>query len=395
MPNQKPRTPIRSGSTSKKLMLCLKNLQAKKSLPSNEENSPVQIIETDRLKKIQDDPKNFREATHRYSIVKLDLTNNNVTSNLNQNAITNNHKESTIMQMQQSVTNLNQLKIGKITDYVIGAQIGQGAYAVVKHGTHKMTGRKVAIKIYEKYKLIEPQRKISVKREIQILKRLNHPNILKLHETIDTTRQLFLITELIKGKSLYNYVHSKPLRRLEENEAIVLFKQILEAVDHCHKNYVSHRDIKAENILVTQEGNAKLIDFGFSISAAITQKLKVFCGTPSYMSPEIVNRKEYLGPNADMWATGVLYYFMLAGNVPFRGPTERELFRVISRGLIAFPAYFSDFSKNIIQKILQVDPNKRPSASDILNMINNSQDVIRRQYQSDTKDSPNVHKNSN
>ena len=258
------------------------------------------------------------------------------------------------------------VRAARISDYTMGLQIGQGAYATVKQGTHKLTGRKVAIKIYEKYKLIEPQRKISVNREIQILKKLNHINIVKLNETIDTTKQLYLIMELAKGKSLHSYLHSRQSKRLEESEALTIFKQVLEGIEHCHKNFVSHRDIKAENILLSPEHEVKIIDFGFSICSSATQKLKIFCGTPSYMAPEIVNRKEYSGPLADMWSLGVLLYLMLSGNPPFRGFSDRELFRNISRAQLTFPVYFSQGTKNLLAQILQAEPQKRPSSSEVL-----------------------------
>jgi 5'-AMP-activated protein kinase catalytic alpha subunit len=129
-------------------------------------------------------------------------------------------------------------KISKISDYTIGSHIGQGAYAVVKNGVHKASSRKVAIKIYEKYRIADTQRKNCVNREIKILKRLNHCNIVQLYETIDTTKQLFLIMELVKGRSLYSYVHSKPNKRLDESECMKIFSQVVAGIEYCHKNNI-------------------------------------------------------------------------------------------------------------------------------------------------------------
>ena len=176
----------------------------------------------------------------------------------------------------------------KISNYSIIGQIGKGAYAVVKQGVEKKTGKKIAVKIYEKYQLADSQKKANVNREISLLKRLNHPNILKLYEVIDTPRQLYLITELISGKSLHNYVKTKMNRKLQEDEALRIFGQILSGIEYCHRQNISHRDIKMENILLDENLTPKIIDFGFSICSGPSQRLKLFCGTPSYMSPEIV-----------------------------------------------------------------------------------------------------------
>ncbi len=253
----------------------------------------------------------------------------------------------------------------KISDYTIGAQIGQGAYATVKQAVEKSTGRKVAVKVYEKSRLLDPQRKLSVNREIHLLKKLAHAHIVKLFDVIETSRQLFLVMEYVRGKSLYTYLHTKLGKRLDEAEAFMIFRQILEGIDHCHKNNVSHRDIKLENILMGPDGTVKIIDFGFSVCAASTQKLKIFCGTPSYMAPEIVNRKEYLGPPSDMWSLGILLYMMICGCAPFRGNCDRELFRNISRGQMSFPAHVSAGARAVITQMLRVDPAKRVASAEV------------------------------
>jgi len=261
--------------------------------------------------------------------------------------------------------NSSETKQAKISDYTLGNQLGQGAYAVVKSGFNKLTGKKVAVKIYEKYRIADPQRKTSVNREIKLLQRLQHDNIVKLYDTIDTQKQLFLIMELARGRSLCNFVRGKQNRRLTEVEAVKIFKQILSAVDYLHKQNITHRDIKMENILVDDQLSAKLIDFGFSICAPPTQKLKIFCGTPSYMAPEIVNRKEYIGPPTDIWSLGVMFYVMLAGCFPFRGISDHELFRNISKGTVAYPSGISADAKTAIAKMLKVDPNLRATATEV------------------------------
>jgi len=283
-------------------------------------------------------------------------------SNLDTNIVK--EKKSVVNDFIASEASKEQNK-GNIEDYAIGNQLGHGAYAVVKSGVHKESNRPVAIKVYEKYKLISSQRKNCVNREIRILKKLDHQNIVKLYEIIDTSRQLYLIMELVRGRSLLSYVRAKSGKKLEEPDAIRIFKQVLAGIRFCHKNNIVHRDIKMENVLLDDRFNIKIIDFGFSTWSPPGQKLKIFCGTPSYMSPEIVNKKEYYGPPSDMWSLGVLLYAILCGAFPFRGATELELYRNISKGLFNIPSYVSMPARNLISKLLSLDPQKRPTADEV------------------------------
>ena len=137
--------------------------------------------------------------------------------------------------------------------------------------------------------------------------------------------------EYVGGGSLHGYLKSKPNRRLEEEEAKRIFKQILSGIHYCHSKCITHRDIKLENLLLDHKGNIKIIDFGFSTCIPNDRKIKIFCGTPSYMAPEIVSKKEYAGPPADIWALGVLLYALLNGCFPYRGQTDAELYKKICR----------------------------------------------------------------
>lgn len=267
---------------------------------------------------------------------------------------------------QKGENNISEPHTNSISNYSIGRSIGQGAYGLVKEATHKATCKKVAIKVYDKYRLLDSQRKNSVNREIQILQSLSHPNIVKLYETIDTTKQLYLVFELIKGRSLYSYLKSKNPRRLDESEARRIFKQVLAGVRYCHSKNVSHRDIKLENLLLDEQNNIKIIDFGFSSCVPLFTKLRIFCGTPSYMAPEIVNKKQYIGPPADVWALGVLLYAMLSGKFPFKGATDKELFRKITKGDFSIPLGISQKAKNLLVRLLNVDFNKRPTCDEIM-----------------------------
>jgi serine/threonine protein kinase len=141
---------------------------------------------------------------------------------------------------------------------------------------------KYAVKIYEKYKLTDPMKKKAAQREITVLKRLEHPGIISLHDLIDTPKQIYIVTDYIKGISLQQYSKSVPNRVIRENTARRIFKQVVEGVCYLHANNIVHRDLKLDNILVEETTRmVKLIDFGFSVVVGPGQNLKVFCGTPS------------------------------------------------------------------------------------------------------------------
>jgi serine/threonine protein kinase len=124
--------------------------------------------------------------------------------------------------------------------------------------------------------------------------------------------------------------------------------------------------LKLENILLDESNNVKLIDFGFSTCMPADKRSCTFCGTPSYMAPEIVSRREYAGPPVDVWALGVLLYAMLCGCFPFKGSNDSDLYRKIQRGVFSVPEHVEDGPKRLIRKMIQTDPNKRPTAADLL-----------------------------
>lgn len=254
-----------------------------------------------------------------------------------------------------------------LSEYIIGNTIGTGAYGIVKYGVNKMTDQKVAIKIYEKSKLNDISRQKSVQNEIKILKKLEHPNIVKLFQHIDTQKYLYIILEFVSGHSLSTSLKRKPNRRLEEFEANKYFHELMLALDYCHSKGIAHRDIKLENTLVDSVNRKiKLIDFGFATCFGSDKKAKTFCGTPSYMAPEIIARKEYYGPPVDIWAAGVLLYVMLTGSFPFKGNSDKELYKSILKGYVVFPEYLSIAAKQIIMKMLCQDAQKRPRACDLI-----------------------------
>ena len=255
---------------------------------------------------------------------------------------------------------------GSLESYSIGRQIGQGAYATVKLGLNKNNCQKVAIKIYEKSKMMDPHRRRNVRREIDTMTQLNHPNCVHLLDTITTSKQIFLIMDYIEGGSLHAYLKQRPLRRLDEVEARRVFTEIVNGLQYCHDKAIAHRDIKLENVLLDEQKNIKIIDFGFATQIIAGQKSRMFCGTPSYMAPEIVARKEYHAGQADIWALGVLLYVLLSGSFPFRGISDKDLYGKIQRGLFDLPITIPPLARALIQKMMTVEPSRRPSCGEIL-----------------------------
>ena len=195
---------------------------------------------------------------------------------------------------------------------------------------YKPLNRKIAIKVYEKTKIKEIQRKKSIRREIRILQQLSHPNIVKIYDVVETNNHLNIVMEYLPGTSLGSYLKIQPSSKIPEKYCKKIFKQITKALKYMHSMNIAHRDIKLENVILDEDLTPKLIDFGFSTCIESSKKVKIFCGTPSYMSPEVVQRREYTGESADIWALGVLLFVSLTGIFPFKGSTDQELYKKIN-----------------------------------------------------------------
>ena len=196
---------------------------------------------------------------------------------------------------------------------------------------------------------------------------MNHSNIVKIYEAFETDHHVYLVMEYVSGGSLHSYLKEKASKRLDEEDAKRIFKQILTALQYCHRKQIAHRDIKLENILLDENKNVKLIDFGFSTCIPNDKKIKMFCGTPSYMAPEIVMKEEYAGPPADIWAAGVLLYALMNGCFPFRGVTDKELYRRIQKGsYIIHNQHVTNYFLDFLQTMINIQADDRPTSDDLL-----------------------------
>ncbi|XP_048525308.1 serine/threonine-protein kinase MARK2 isoform X9 [Dendroctonus ponderosae] len=265
-----------------------------------------------------------------------------------------------------SASGRNRPRLGEevtIGKYKLLKTIGKGNFAKVKLAKHVPTGKEVAIKIIDKTQLT-PGSLQKLFREVRIMKMLDHPNIVKLFQVIETEKTLYLVMEYASGGEVFDYLvlHG----RMKEKEARAKFRQIVSAVQYCHQKRIIHRDLKAENLLLDSEMNIKIADFGFSNEFTPGNKLDTFCGSPPYAAPELFQGKKYDGPEVDVWSLGVILYTLVSGSLPFDGSTLRELRERVLRGKYRIPFYMSTDCENLLKKFLVLNPAKRASLETIM-----------------------------
>lgn len=252
--------------------------------------------------------------------------------------------------------------------YEIGRLLGVGASAKVYHATNIETGKSVAVKVISKKKLINNgEFAANIEREISILRRLHHPNIIDLFEVLASKSKIYFVVEFAEAGELYEEVAKK--EKLTEDHARRYFRQLISAVKHCHSRGVFHRDLKLDNLLLDENDNLKVTDFGLS---AVKNQIRpdgllhTVCGTPSYVAPEILAKKGYDGAKADVWSCGVVLFTVTAGYLPFNDYNITVLYRKIYRGQFRFPKWMSCDLKNLLSCMLDTNPKTRISVDEIL-----------------------------
>ncbi|XP_026072210.1 serine/threonine-protein kinase MARK2-like isoform X6 [Carassius auratus] len=245
-----------------------------------------------------------------------------------------------------------------IGNYRLLKTIGKGNFAKVKLARHVLTSKEVAVKIIDKTQLNSSSLQ-KLYREVRLMKFLNHPNIVKLFEVIDTEKTLYLVMEYASGGEVFDYLVAHG--RMKEKEARAKFRQIVSAVQYCHQKCIVHRDLKAENLLLDADMNIKIADFGFSNEFTMGNKLDTFCGSPPYAAPELFQGKKYDGPEVDVWSLGVILYTLVSGSLPFDGQNLKELRERVLRGKYRIPFYMSTDCENLLKKFLILNPTKRGS----------------------------------
>eukprot|EP00727_Mastigamoeba_balamuthi_P011737 m51a1_g7186 putative serine threonine-protein kinase mark2 isoform x3 (701) ;mRNA; r:97348-99849 len=262
-----------------------------------------------------------------------------------------------------AASSLSDKSIGANAEYALEKTLGEGQFGKVKLATHRPSGAKVAVKIINKVKL-GPDSLRLVLREVAILKELRHPNIIRLYEVIDTPEHMYLVMEHAAGGEVMDHILAHG--RLRERDACRFFAQTAFALQYCHASGIVHRDLKAENILLDEAMNVKLIDFGLSNHYCRGGLLSTFCGSPTYASPELVQRHEYEGPEVDCWSLGVLLYVLVCGFLPFDGSSFVDLYQKIIEAKYRIPGHVSPSCADLIRKMLVPEVVKRATIEEIV-----------------------------
>ncbi|KAG2500353.1 hypothetical protein HYH03_001927 [Edaphochlamys debaryana] len=250
-----------------------------------------------------------------------------------------------------------------LSNYRLGKTLGIGSFGKVKVAEHVLTGHKVAIKILNRRKIQQMEMEEKVRREIKILRLFMHPHIIRLYEVIETPSDIYVVMEYVKSGELFDYIVEKG--RLGEDEARHFFQQIISGVEYCHRNMVVHRDLKPENLLLDAKMNVKIADFGLSNIMRDGHFLKTSCGSPNYAAPEVISGKLYAGPEVDVWSCGVILYALLCGSLPFDDENIPNLFKKIKGGIYNLPSHLSPGARDLIPRMLLVDPLKRITIPEI------------------------------
>uniref|UniRef100_A0A4W5PG03 non-specific serine/threonine protein kinase n=1 Tax=Hucho hucho TaxID=62062 RepID=A0A4W5PG03_9TELE len=255
-----------------------------------------------------------------------------------------------------------------VGNYRLLKTIGKGNFAKVKLARHILTGREVRGETRPAAGQLF--------REVRIMKILNHPNIVKLFEVIETERTLYLVMEYASGGEVFDYLVAHG--RMKEKEARAKFRQVGTGLYpqctvtvslcmcYCHQKHIVHRDLKAENLLLDADMNIKIADFGFSNEFTMGNKLDTFCGSPPYAAPELFQGKKYDGPEVDVWSLGVILYTLVSGSLPFDGQNLKELRERVLRGKYRIPFYMSTDCENLLKRFLVLNPAKRGTLEQIM-----------------------------
>ncbi|MED6143388.1 CBL-interacting serine/threonine-protein kinase 2 [Stylosanthes scabra] len=249
--------------------------------------------------------------------------------------------------------------------YELGRLLGQGTFGKVYYARSSITNQSVAIKVIDKDKVIRTGQCERIKREVTIMRLVRHPYIIQLLEIMATKSKIYFVMEYAKGGELFDLVAKG---KLKEDDAHKYFRQLVKAVDFCHSRGVYHRDIKPENLLLDENEDLKVSDFGLSALAESKRKdglLHTTCGTPSYVAPEVIRRKGYDGTKADIWSCGVVLFVLLAGYLPFHDSNLIEMYRKISKGEFTCPSWFPNNVRRLLCKMLDPDPENRATVAKI------------------------------
>ncbi|KAL6653335.1 hypothetical protein ACP70R_008913 [Stipagrostis hirtigluma subsp. patula] len=250
--------------------------------------------------------------------------------------------------------------------YELGRLLGKGTFGKVHYARNLESNQSVAIKILDKGKALKVGLSEQIRREITTMRLVEHKNIVQLHEVMATRNYIYFVMEYVRGGELFDKIEKSG--KLTEAAAHKYFQQLISAVDYCHSRGVYHRDLKPENLLLDENENLKVSDFGLSAlsdSKGQDGLLHTTCGTPAYVAPEVISKTGYDGAKSDIWSCGVVLFVLLSGYLPFQGPNLMEMYRKIQHGDFRCPSWFPHKLKKLLYKILDPNPGTRISIQKI------------------------------
>uniref|UniRef100_A0A1D1YUV7 non-specific serine/threonine protein kinase n=1 Tax=Anthurium amnicola TaxID=1678845 RepID=A0A1D1YUV7_9ARAE len=250
--------------------------------------------------------------------------------------------------------------------YELGRLLGCGASAKVYHARDLRSGRSVAVKCMARQRVLKAGLGQNVEREVAAMSRLRHPHVVRLHEVLATCTKIYFVMEYVRGGELFGRVAKG---RLREDTARRYFQQLVSAVAFCHARGVYHRDLKPENLLLDENGDLKVSDFGLS---AVAEQIRqdglfhTFCGTPAYVAPEVLARKGYDAAKVDIWSCGVVLFVLMAGYLPFHDQNIMAMYRKIYKGEFRCPRWFSPELIRLLVRLLDTNPDTRITIPEIM-----------------------------
>ena len=248
--------------------------------------------------------------------------------------------------------------------YILGEVIGEGNFGTVRLATQIKIGEKLAIKIINKNNITKKSDIVRIKKEISILKKIRHKNIIQIYEVMESNQNVYIAMENCEGKELFEYIIKN--KRLKELEACRLFRQLINGVDYIHSQGIIHRDLKPENILLDENMDIKISDFGLSTFFTQGEYLSTPCGTPNYAPPEMLIGQQYDGELSDIWSCGIILYTMLTGSLPCAESKETIILNKIVSNQYIIPTYLSKGAIDLLSCMLEPDYLKRIKIKDII-----------------------------
>ncbi|WOL01884.1 CBL-interacting protein kinase 18 [Canna indica] len=250
--------------------------------------------------------------------------------------------------------------------YKVGRLLGKGTFAKVYYAKNVKTLESVALKVIDKEKVLKVGLIDQTKREVTVMRMVRHANVVQLYEVMATKSKIYFVLEYVKGGELFKKIAKGGLK---EGAARKYFQQLISAVDFCHSRGVYHRDLKPENLLLDDNGNLKVSDFGLSALVQSQREdglLHTTCGTPAYVAPEVISRKGYDGAKSDIWSCGVILFVLMAGYLPFCDQNMMDMYKKIGKADFKCPNWFPSNVRKLLVRILDPNPNTRISIANIM-----------------------------